>query len=153
VTICIQWNQRMKLYSFIFSFIQYPLSFATNVACNLFKVTKNILGTNVLCGWKHGKVCQWEILFFLVENIEKLKLNTLNSWIFFTLMINKRKIFDLIAKYLILACFNMHLNIYLKIQVQENRCHYPTSTIWKCDENTIIIEFFVLSDGKNTNVY
>jgi hypothetical protein len=47
----------------------------------------------------------------------------------FTLMINKRKIFDLIAKYLILACFNMHLSIFLKIQVQENRCHYPTSSI------------------------
>jgi hypothetical protein len=50
VTICIQWNQRMKLYSLIFSFIQYPLSFATTVACNLFKTTKKILVTNVICG-------------------------------------------------------------------------------------------------------
>jgi hypothetical protein len=71
----------------------------------------------------------------------------------FTLMINKRKIFDLIAKYLILACFNMHLSIFLKIQVQENRCHYPTSSIWKCDENIIIIGFFVLSTRKSTNMY
>jgi len=34
---------------------------------------------------------------FLVENIHKLKLYTLKSWIFFTLMINKRKIFDFIT--------------------------------------------------------
>jgi len=52
------------------------------------------------------------ILFFLVESI--LRLKTLNSSIFFTLMINKRKIFNLIAKYLILACFNIHLNIFLR---------------------------------------
>ncbi len=33
-------------------------------------------------GWKHGKICQWNILIFLVESIHKLKLNTLNSLIF-----------------------------------------------------------------------
>jgi hypothetical protein len=143
----------MKLYSLIFYFIQYPLSFVIDVACDLFKATKKIFVTNVICGWKHHKVCQWEILWSLVENIHKLGFNTLNSWIFFILMINKRKIFDLIAKYLILACFNMHLSIFLKIQVQENRYHYPTSSIWKCDENTIIIGFFVLSNGKSTNMY
>jgi hypothetical protein len=143
----------MKLYLLIFSFIRYPLSFAINVAWDLFKAAKKILGTNVVWRWKHGKVCKWKIFFCLVKNIQKLKLNTLNSWIFFTLMINKRKIFDLIAKYLIFACFNLHLNIYFKIQVQENRCHYPTSSIWKCDENTIIIGFFVRLNGKSTNMY
>jgi hypothetical protein len=54
-----------------------------------------------------------EGFFFLVEIIHKLRFNTLNSSIFFTLMINKRKMFELIGKYLILACFNMHLSIFL----------------------------------------
>ncbi len=96
-----------------FLFIQYPLSFVTNVACNAFKAIKKILVTNVVCGWKHGKICQWKILIFLLESIHELRLNTLNSSIVFTLMINKNKIFDLIGKYLILACFNMYLNIFL----------------------------------------
>jgi cytochrome c biogenesis protein ResB len=33
----------------------------------------------------------------IVKSIHKLSLNTLNSWIFFILMIIKRKIFDFIA--------------------------------------------------------
>jgi len=33
-----------------FLFIQYPLSFVTNVACNTFKAIKKILVTNVVCG-------------------------------------------------------------------------------------------------------
>jgi hypothetical protein len=37
----------MNLYLLIFYFIQYPLSFATNVSCNLCKVTNEILVTNV----------------------------------------------------------------------------------------------------------
>ncbi len=46
VTICIQWIQKMNLLTF--SFIQYPLSFVTNISCNLFKATKGILITNVV---------------------------------------------------------------------------------------------------------
>jgi hypothetical protein len=41
----------------------------------------------------------------------------------------------------------MHLSTILKIQVHESRCHVPTSSIWKYDEGTIVIEFFVLSNG------
>jgi hypothetical protein len=87
-----------------------------------------------------------------VESIDKLRLDTLNSWTFFALMINKRKISNLIAKYLIFTCFNMHFSIVLKI-LEENRCHYPTSSIWRCDKSTIIIGFFVRSNRKNTNMY
>jgi len=86
-------------------------------------------------------------MFLLVESIHKLRLNTLNSWIFFILMINKRKIFDFIAEYWIIACFNMHLNTFLEIQVHESRCHTFASSIWKYDESTIVIGFFVLSNG------
>jgi len=143
----------MKLYLLIFSFIQYPLSFANNVACNLFEAKNKLLITNVVCGWRHGEVCQWGIFIFMVESIRKLKLKSLNLWIFFILMINKKKIFDLIAKYLLLACFNLHLKYILKNTSTKNRCHYPTSSIWKCDKNAIIIRFFVLSNGKNTNMY
>ncbi len=50
----------------------------------------------VTFGWKHGKVCQQGILDCFVENIHKLKFNTLNSWIFFISMINKRKFFNFI---------------------------------------------------------
>jgi hypothetical protein len=32
-------------------FIQYPLLFVTNIACDLFKVTKGILVKNVICEW------------------------------------------------------------------------------------------------------
>ncbi len=49
VTICIQWSQRMNLYLLIFSFIQYPLSFVTNITCDLSKAIKGILVTNVTC--------------------------------------------------------------------------------------------------------
>jgi len=41
----------------------------------------------------------------------------------------------------------MHLNTFLKIQVQESRCHAPTSSIWKYDESTIVIRFLILSNG------
>ncbi len=41
----------------------------------------------------------------------------------------------------------MHLSTFLEIQVQQSRCHAPTSNICKYDENTIIIGFFVLSNG------
>jgi hypothetical protein len=41
----------------------------------------------------------------------------------------------------------MHLSIILKIQAQESRCHTLASSIWKCDESTIVVEFFVLSNG------
>jgi len=35
---------------FVFFFpIQYPLSFATNITCDLFKATKGILVANVVC--------------------------------------------------------------------------------------------------------
>jgi len=39
----------MNLYLLIFSFIQYPLSFVTNVSCDLSKATNEILITNVAC--------------------------------------------------------------------------------------------------------
>jgi len=39
----------MNLYLLIFSFIQYPLSFATNVSCDLSNVTNEILVANVTC--------------------------------------------------------------------------------------------------------
>jgi hypothetical protein len=38
----------MNLYLLIFSFIQYPLSFATNIKCDLSKVIKGILVANSL---------------------------------------------------------------------------------------------------------
>jgi hypothetical protein len=41
----------------------------------------------------------------------------------------------------------MHLSTFLKIQVQENMCHTPISSIWQYNESTIVIEFFVLSNG------
>jgi hypothetical protein len=41
----------------------------------------------------------------------------------------------------------MHLSTFLQIQVQESRCDTPIWSIWKYDESTIIIEFFVLSNG------
>jgi hypothetical protein len=41
---------------------------------------------------KHGKICIRGILDFFVENIHKLNFNTLNSWTFFILMINKRNL-------------------------------------------------------------
>jgi hypothetical protein len=37
----------MNFYLLTFSFIQYPLLFAINIACNLSKVTKGILIANV----------------------------------------------------------------------------------------------------------
>jgi len=37
----------MDLYFFIFIFIQYPLSFAINITCDLFKATNEILVANV----------------------------------------------------------------------------------------------------------
>jgi hypothetical protein len=37
----------MNLYFFTFSFIQYFLSFATNITCDLSKATKGILVANV----------------------------------------------------------------------------------------------------------
>jgi hypothetical protein len=46
-----------------------------------------------------------------------------------------------------IACFNMHLSTFLEILLQESRCHAPTSNILKYDESTIIIGFFVLSNG------
>jgi hypothetical protein len=39
----------MNLYLLVFSFIQYPLSFAINIACDLSKVIKGILVANVIC--------------------------------------------------------------------------------------------------------
>jgi hypothetical protein len=41
----------------------------------------------------------------------------------------------------------MHLNTFLEIKIQENKCHTPISSIWKYDESTIEIGFFVLSNG------
>jgi len=41
----------------------------------------------------------------------------------------------------------MHLSTFLEIQVLESMCHTLTSSIWKYDENTIVIEFFVVSNG------
>jgi hypothetical protein len=35
-----------------------------------------------LLGWKYGKLSQQGIVDFFVESIDKLNLNTLNSWIF-----------------------------------------------------------------------
>jgi hypothetical protein len=49
VTIHIKWSQWMNLYLLTFSFIQYPLSFATNIACDLFKMTNKILVEDVIC--------------------------------------------------------------------------------------------------------
>jgi len=49
VAIHIQWNQRMNLYLLTFYFIQYPLSFMTNIICDLSKATKEILVANVAC--------------------------------------------------------------------------------------------------------
>ncbi len=42
-----KWSQRMKLYLLIFLFIQYPLSFVTNITCNLSEAIKGILVVNV----------------------------------------------------------------------------------------------------------
>ncbi len=39
----------MNLYLLTFSFIQYPWLFITNITCDLSKVTKGILITNVTC--------------------------------------------------------------------------------------------------------
>jgi len=39
----------MKLYFLTFFFIQYSLSFATNVSCDLSKVINEILIVNVAC--------------------------------------------------------------------------------------------------------
>jgi hypothetical protein len=33
------------------------------------------------------------------------------------------------------------------LQVYESKYHVPTLSIWKFDESTIVIEFFVLSNG------
>jgi hypothetical protein len=41
----------------------------------------------------------------------------------------------------------MCLSTFLEIQVHENRCHTFTSNISKYDESTIVIGFFVLSNG------
>ncbi len=41
----------------------------------------------------------------------------------------------------------MHLSKLKKIQVQESNYHALASGIWKCDESTIVIEFFVLLNG------
>ncbi len=41
----------------------------------------------------------------------------------------------------------MHLNTFLEIQVQESMSPTLSSSIWKYDENTIVIEFFILSYG------
>ncbi len=49
VIIHIQWSQRMNLYLLIFLFIQYRLSFTTNITCDLSKAIKRILVTNVDC--------------------------------------------------------------------------------------------------------
>ncbi len=51
VTIRIQWSQRMNLYLLILFSIQYPLSFVTNVSCNLSKETNEILVANVACNY------------------------------------------------------------------------------------------------------
>jgi hypothetical protein len=61
----------------------------------------NGLGVNLwnidhILGWNLGKVCQRGLLDFFMENIHKLSHNILNSWIFFILMINKKKFFDFI---------------------------------------------------------
>jgi hypothetical protein len=50
-----------------------------------------------LLGWKYGKLCQQGLLDCFVESIDKLNLNTLNSWIPFILMINNKKFFDFIV--------------------------------------------------------
>jgi hypothetical protein len=39
----------MNVYSSIFSFIEYPLSFVNNVSCDLSEVTNEILIANVTC--------------------------------------------------------------------------------------------------------
>ncbi len=66
---------------------------------NLFEVmdmTRSTMVAQVKEGWKHGKVCQQGILDFCMESIHKLSFNTLNSWILFILMINKKTLFDLL---------------------------------------------------------
>ncbi len=48
----------------IFSFIQYLLSFATNITCDLSKVTKGILVANVVCDYNLVEEINWKYVFF-----------------------------------------------------------------------------------------
>jgi hypothetical protein len=53
-----------NLYLLIFFFIQYSLSFATNIACDLFKVINEILVTNVACDQNLVTKTSQKYLFF-----------------------------------------------------------------------------------------
>jgi hypothetical protein len=46
VAIHIKWNQRMNLYLLTFYFIQYPLSFMTNIICDFVTKKKGVLPTH-----------------------------------------------------------------------------------------------------------
>jgi hypothetical protein len=41
----------------------------------------------------------------------------------------------------------MQLNTFFEIQVHESRYHALASNIWKYDESTIVLGFFLLSNG------
>ncbi len=41
----------------------------------------------------------------------------------------------------------MHVNTFLKMQIQESRCHALASSMWKYDESTIVNGFLILSNG------
>jgi len=99
------------------------------------------------------KYAKERYLIFFLENIHKLNFNTLNSWTFFILMINKREVLKLhciiLKDYMFWFTFKY---IFRNTSTWKYVSHFWTS-IWKCEENTIIIKVFILSNGWSINMY